>query len=461
MSISSQIMAKLGLDSSKFSQGLNEAATRIKAWSASSQNEAKGIAQSFEGLRKVFIAGGIITGVKAFFDTAISYSREYAGATDEAVNATRRLGDTLDGIKLTGAKAGVAIVGWIESASIGLASLVYGAEAAADALDAMNAATAGAASEEAIQKRAAAENALAKTRRDIAMSEADAYGRLAILINESLDLKQQQRALEEGSAEWLTLQASLEKNLAEQRKADAAARKGDADAIRQKEEATLASIAEAEKARATRMDELLKKREALVAAAAAEAEQEKRIASIRAAGTAAGLDFTMGADGNPTDIRAARGGVGGGSFDRGAMFLLGGERTFNDPAAQLAYEKRYKEQTLEKLNAEIAQLEREYQDTKRRAAYGGQTRAYMAPLQLERLTALRNRRANVDRYLFDPNYQDGAGRSIPGQQIEVMGGKFEDYAKATAKSLDDIRRILTDKGITVRNFPNTLPAARP
>lgn len=475
MSFSSEIRAKISLDTGGFASGLVTAGARLNEFVGRAQREAKSLAGSWEGLRKVFLAGGLLTAVKGFFDTAIEYARKYEGAADESVQATVRLGNTFDEIKETGARAGVAIVGWIEKASLGLAGLVYGADAAADAFDSMNAAASGGADEKAVKARLAAEAELAKVRRDVAMSEGDANQKLVILLNEQLDLRSKLRGLQEGSVEWLQTTAALEKKSAEVRKADAESL-ADADRRRRDmEKKSLEEIAAAEETRSKRLEELAAKREKLVVLAQAEAAVEAemgRITAARASGAsgvnASDLDFDFQRDsqGNlvldakgrpqPTNIRSKRGGVGGGSFDRGAMLLLGGERTFNDPAAQLAYEKTYKSQTLDKINAEIAQLEREYQDTQRRAAFGGQTRTYMAPLLLDRITALRSRRANVDGYLFDPNYADGAGRSIPGQQIEAMGGAFENYAKSTAKSLDDIRRILTDKGINVRNLPPSL-----
>ncbi|WP_438481369.1 hypothetical protein [Oleiharenicola lentus] len=497
MAFSSEITARLGLNTEKFHSGLTSAEARLRKFSADSQREAKGIGAAFEGLKKVLLAGGLVTAMSSFFRSAINYSREYQGEMDENVNATRRFGDSMARFEQTKAKAGTWVVGTMEKFGIALGSLFYGVDAASGALDEFSAESKKAFDDDIVRKRQAAEQALAKTRRDIAFGEGDELAKLVILHNEAADLKQQQAAFEKDSTEWIQKQIELEKNLAAQKKETDSLRKQHVEEIRLKEEQTNSQIATAEKERLARMEQLIARRSKLVEIAAAEAQVAEKAARVRnapavgASGVAGSdLDFELktyaqdvyemvngvmtrvhaagtpilDANGNvqPTNIRSARGGIGpGASFDRGAMFLLGGERTFGNPANQLGYEKDYRARTIDKINQEIAQLEREYQEVMRRVAYGGKTRTYMAPILLDRIDGLRNRRAHVDDYLFNPGYSDKLGRSIPGQQIEVAGGSLENYAKATASELSHIRRILSDKGIVVRNLSGAAQVARP
>ncbi|MBX3736028.1 MAG: hypothetical protein KF715_05010 [Candidatus Didemnitutus sp.] len=214
-----EVRGKLGLDTNDWASSLGRASVRLDNFSERAVESSRTIKRGFDGLKNIFLAGGLLTAAKEFFQSAIDYSQKYEGAVSQDIAATRRFGDALDAIKITGAKAGVAVVGWVEQAAIGLASLVYGTEAAVDAYDTMQKEAAKAADEEKARKIAAAQDALGKGRQDIALAEAPGpWERLVILINAAVDLRERQRGLEQGSADALALQLDIEKNLAAQRK---------------------------------------------------------------------------------------------------------------------------------------------------------------------------------------------------------------------------------------------------
>lgn len=478
MAFSSEIVAKLGLNTSGFTSGLANASSSLQNWSGGMQKEVGALTRSVGTLRNLFMVGGLLGAARAFFGEAIDLARNYKGALDENIEATKRFDVKMQELGSTFAKAGVWLVGTVEKGAIGLASLVYGADAAADAFDRMNKAAAAALDDERAKKLAEAQERLGKVTRDIQFSETDNWGKLVILINEVNDLKDQQRKLDKGSAEWLDAQTKIEQNLAAQRKVNAEIRKQQIEDSRNAEAKAADETKAAEEARLLRLQQLREAREALVAAAEREAAIAAKVEAIRTskgkgpAGVDADrLDFDvrtykqdvygtdaagktivvhragepmLDANGNPIidSIRAKAGGIGpGASFDRGAMFLMGGETTFKNPAQQVIYEQQLRANTLEKIDRLIADLEGKIYEQTQRMAFGGQTRNYMIDVWRQDVDALRNRRSNVDRYLFDPTYADRLGRSIPGEQIAVAGGALEDYAKKTADDIAAVRRL--------------------
>lgn len=478
MSFGAEIIARLGLNTTSFSNGLKQAGSNLQSWASDSSGEIRKVSAGVEGLKKLFVVGGLLTAARTFFQGAIEHARAYRGETDEGINATRRFADKLDELSVIGAKAGIAIVGWVEKAAVGLASIVYGTDAAADAFNKMNAAAESAMNDERAAKLAAAQERLAKATTDIAYAEQDNYGKLAILINQVNDLKDKQRSYDKDSAEYVDLQVKVEQNLAQQRKVNAQIRQQDIEAARVAEERTAGEIAAAEEARLARLDALRIKREALVQAAAEEAALAGKMDAIRNAPSGGGpndvpaseLDFEWKRDaqGNlvldknknpipdPDTIRPKRGGIGpGAKFDRGMMFAMGGEKTFQNPADQFIYEQTRRRDELDRIDRQIAALEEQIQAGYTRMAFGGLTRNYVLDDLRQAQYALQNRRSNIDGYLFDPKYSDALGRSVPGEQIAVRLGSLEDIEKETRDEIRGLRRLFEQGGARVRNTDET------
>lgn len=247
MALSSKIIAKLGLDTAEFSAGLNRVNNSITQFAGQTSAGIRGVTRVVGDLRRLFLAGGLFTAAKSFFDSAIEYSRNYKGAMDENVNATLRFSESLDKWQQAKARFGSAVIGAIEKGTIGLASLIYGVEAGTAAWDEMNAATQRALDDKRVKDYAAALQGLAKINRDIAFQEADAWQKVTMLINEQADLKQRIRDVGAETVEGAQLLGQLAKSEAESRKIIDGLMKEEAKAVAEKAAAEKAAVAELEK----------------------------------------------------------------------------------------------------------------------------------------------------------------------------------------------------------------------
>jgi uncharacterized protein YbcV (DUF1398 family) len=126
------------------------------------------------------------------------------------------------------------------------------------------------------------------------------------------------------------------------------------------------------------------------------------------------------------------------AFDKGAMKLLGGERTYNDSGQQVSYEKALREQTLRQIDFQIDEVNARIQRLQSYAGSGARTGVYQLPELQSQLRALQDRERNVDRFLFDPKYSDALGRSVPGQQIAALNGEQEDLLRRTADGIAEL-----------------------
>lgn len=291
MAFSAEIMARLGLDTTKFQNSLANADTSVRKWSAGTTGSVGDVSRSVEGLRKLFMAGGILTAARAFFQGAIEHAREYRGEVDSSIEATKRFGDTLDKLKVTGAQWGVSIIGAVEKAGFGLASLIYGTEAAADAYNKMDEAARQALDAERVKKLTDAKTALAKVNRDIAFSEADGMGKISILTREQVDLRTQLREVGEQTVEGQKLLGELAQSEAAIRKLSADILKDEARSAEAKADAEQRANVELEKQKAARDALVVKiKAEAAAVEAKVAAEAAATVQQANAAAKAQGFD---------------------------------------------------------------------------------------------------------------------------------------------------------------------------
>jgi hypothetical protein len=273
MAFSAEIRARLGLDVSDFKNSLASADSALRGWSASTTGSVGAVGRSVEGLRKLFLAGGILTAARAFFQGAIDHARKYEGEVDSSIEATKRLGNTFDSLKVKGAELGITVVGAVEKVAIGLASLVYGVDAATEAYDKLDEAARRALDEERARRLADAKTALAKIVRDIAFSEADALGKISLLTKEQVELKTQLRAIGAETVEGQKLLGELAVNEQQIRKATADLAKADTASAKEKAAAEKETNAELEKQKKLR-DELVSKIKLETAATVAKHQAE-------------------------------------------------------------------------------------------------------------------------------------------------------------------------------------------
>ncbi len=196
--MSNDLEYSLGLRTEQFQAGVKQTLAAAKSIDA-------GMKDAF----KIFTAGGALFAIRNFFTAAVSYAREYKGATDENIQATLRFGESLEKWEQAKGRLGSWVVGTTEKAAIGLASLVYGTEAATSALDQMNAASEKALDAERAKPYLNALDQLAKVNRDIAYAEGTHYQKLTILLNEQVNLKGKIRDVGEDTIEGLKLQGEL------------------------------------------------------------------------------------------------------------------------------------------------------------------------------------------------------------------------------------------------------------
>lgn len=285
----SDINIRIGGDNSDYRRVLLDSerltATSFKAM-GQTVAQIGNVSTSVEKLRSLFMLGGLLTSMKAFFSSAIEHARDYQGEVDGAVEATKRFGDTMDRLKVTGAKAGVEIIGWVEKAGFGLASLVYGVDAASDAYNEMDAAARKALDDERTQKLTTAKEQLAKIIRDISFSEAGYNGKLVILLNEQSDLRAKIRDVGAETVEGQKLLGELVQSEHQVRKLNAEISKEEAKSAAEKAAAEKKASAELETQKKAR-DELIAKiqKETIEIEAKVAAETA---ATIKAANAAAG-----------------------------------------------------------------------------------------------------------------------------------------------------------------------------
>lgn len=276
MAFSAEIKARLGLDVSKFQSALANADTSLRAWSAKTTGGVGDVSRSVEGLRKLFMAGGVLTAARAFFQGAIEHARQYQGEVDSSIEATKRFGDTLDKLKVTGAQWGVAVIGAVEKAGFGLASLIYGTDAAAEAYTRMDEEARKALDAERAKKMADAQAGLAKVTREIAFKEADAVGKILILTRSQVELKTKLREVGEETVEGQKLLGELAQSEHQIRQLSAELAKADAATAKEKADAEAATNKELEAQKQLR-DELVAKIKA------EKAEIDRKVAAETAA----------------------------------------------------------------------------------------------------------------------------------------------------------------------------------
>lgn len=223
-----QIWLLLGLKPEGFRAGLKRA-----------RDDTKGFEADWKGLKKIFTAGGIATlalgFLKAFAADAQAARSELASMGEPIPRTTRalaELGDTMDTIKKwTMAFVGFVVSGWqsIGDVTAQVINRMRGVSEAQEnaymaIYEAANQAEerlAKARKENSPEKIAAAEKKLAEARRDSAFQAADTEGKMNILLQENIRLRQLVNTTGEHSIKGAEARIALEKNLVEIRKTDA------------------------------------------------------------------------------------------------------------------------------------------------------------------------------------------------------------------------------------------------
>lgn len=132
------LITKIGSDSSALRNDVTATAGVVREkFSAMKKDSDGGVADNVKSLKRGFndlkdllVGGGMIEGVKRFFDFAIENARKSTDANDQNAAAVRRFGDSMDGIKETAGKASVFLVGMFNRIGESIGTGLKGAAAA-------------------------------------------------------------------------------------------------------------------------------------------------------------------------------------------------------------------------------------------------------------------------------------------------------------------------------------------
>jgi hypothetical protein len=439
------LIAKLGLNSSEFHQKIGNAEKGLKQFSG-------GVGD----IAKVFTAGGTLTAVTSFFRTIISHAAESGDALDANVQAVGRFGESFENAKSGVMDFGVTALGTLNrfGESIGTTIKGIGAffsgsraefDAAEDALAATADSAARVAANLAEARKHATEfnaitSALAKLdekREQIAFKNLTTQERINTLANQIADaeeraadatlpaIERRRALLEQRTAELALVEEKAKREIDQAKQIDAWQKQINAEvaAAKKEEQAAADALIETAKEHAT---VVRTQRLAAEEAVTSELEEQARIQKLMA-------------------DQAAK------TFYGEEAMAAFGPRTYNNPAEQAAYEQSLRDSAIRETDRQIDYLTREIQRIQGSGATGGFARA--ADLQGQ-VSALRNRRNNINDYVFSPDYMDAAGLGRVGRRAADFAdpgttGRIEEQAKRQNITLEDIQRRLA------RLFPRT------
>ncbi len=233
-----EIAVKLGIKTGDLKAALADAGSTVKKFKKDAEGDvlSKQFANAKQGIEKfrsALAGAGIVALLKSLGDAAVKFADDYTGAYDDAVAATLRLkneqrdlSSILSGIV---GRIGVEIVGAMDKFGIVVGQLVYGTDAAAEALSRLDAENKKAFDDAKAKKLVEAQEKLAKVMRDNALAAADDNAKVNILAAEYVKILQEQTKLQKDSVAWLLKAAEAEAKKGELAKADAEVRKKDAE----------------------------------------------------------------------------------------------------------------------------------------------------------------------------------------------------------------------------------------
>lgn len=231
-----EIAIKLGVKTGDLKAALSDAGATIKKFKKDGEGGADGFAKSMgkakqgiEIFKSVLAGAGLVGILKGIFSSAVSYAEQYTGEFDENVAATLRLRDAQKELEKTAGKIGTFLAGSMEKFGLAVGAAVFGVDAAADALNAMNDASKKAFDAERVKKVTEATVKLEKERRDSTLATLSDDAKVNFLANEYIKLLLEQGKLKKGSIEWIEKATLAEAKGAEVRKAEAEADKRRAD----------------------------------------------------------------------------------------------------------------------------------------------------------------------------------------------------------------------------------------
>lgn len=226
MALVDEIAVKLGIENAKFKQALRDTDASVQKFKKGGEfGENEGFGKSIQGMtravgqfRALITGGGILMMLRKLFVEGAEYADKHRDSVDQNVQAFIRLQNAA---KAAGDKVGESVAksgGFLENAAIAIAHWANGAKGVITLMQFLKKATVDAL---AIEEQKAA-NDLAKVRRDIAYQEADANGKIGMLVQEQIQRQLELGKLKAGTVEHTKKVMEIEKASAEIRKEIAA-----------------------------------------------------------------------------------------------------------------------------------------------------------------------------------------------------------------------------------------------
>lgn len=218
MALADEIAVKLGIRTTEFKAALKDANVEIAKFKQAGtfgENEGlgatvSGIHHKMRALHQFLLAGGLLTIARELFVKGAEYAKTYSGAIDDDVEAMKRLQDATTGLSATVGKAVVGVAGFMEKVGLLAGALVYGEDAAAEAMQRMAVESKAAFDAARLKEYEAAMTSLDKQRRNNAFAELTDRQKTTVLIKEQFDLMGKQNGLEKESSEYIKLQQDIE-----------------------------------------------------------------------------------------------------------------------------------------------------------------------------------------------------------------------------------------------------------
>lgn len=236
-----EIAIKLGIKTGDLKAALADAGAAVKKFKKDGQEDdknslAKQFSRAKEGLEKfrsVLAGAGLVAIFRQLTDSANKFAEDYTGAYDEAVGATLRLKQSQDDLsgsvtKIVG-RIGVELVNAMDKFGTAVGALVYGTDAASDALLQLEEANKKAFDDAKLKKFREEEEKLAKVTRDNALQSLSDNDKINILAGEFVKLLQEQAKLKKDSIEYVRKQIEVETKRGELNKQEAETRKREAE----------------------------------------------------------------------------------------------------------------------------------------------------------------------------------------------------------------------------------------
>lgn len=236
-----EIAIKLGIKTGDLKAALADAGATVKKFKKDAEGDDKNslakqfaaAKQGIEKFRSVLAGAGLVAIFKQLGEAATKFAEDYTGAYDEAIASTLRLKNEQKDLSSIIAgivgRVGVELNNAMDKFGTAVGAIVYGTDAASDALLRLQAENRKAFDDAKLKAFREEQDKLAKVVRDNALQQADENQKINILAGEFIKLLQEQAKLKKDSIEYVKKSIEVETKRGELAKQDAEVRKKEAE----------------------------------------------------------------------------------------------------------------------------------------------------------------------------------------------------------------------------------------